>query len=454
LTVLTLVDALALAGAFFLAYWVRIASGIVYYGVEASPGSYYQLYLYCLPLLWLIFYSSHLYTPHELFYGTAEYVQVIKAVSYGVLAIIAVGFFQRFTASRGWLVLFWILSIYFVNLGRFGFRRLIRPRLQCGLGRDRVLIVGANEEARMIALKLIDTGLMEVVGFLDEFNPVGEEVVKKITVKGSPQNYERIAHEEGATQMILVPDAVSWETSRDILAGVMKKNKLKVFVAPGFNELYSASLRISYAGYVPLLSFQPGYSSGLSGFVKASVDWFLGVLLFILSFPVTSFLSLWILVTQGWPVFEGHEVIGRYGQPFIGYRFRTGWTRVGNRYIRLHGKSQAGPEGTEISWFQKFLLQTGLVSIPQLLNVLMGQMSIVGPRPSRRENDSEYGVGLSGLLAVKPGITGPWAIQKADNLRDETPATLVYIHSWSPLKDLQILISTLLFLIRKGRNKT
>ena len=109
LTVLALIDVLTLAVAFFLAYWVRIASGIVFYGAEASPDSYCQLYLYCLPLFWLIFYSSHLYTPHELFYGTAEYVQVIKAVSYGVLTIIVVGFFQRFTASRGWLVLFWIL---------------------------------------------------------------------------------------------------------------------------------------------------------------------------------------------------------------------------------------------------------------------------------------------------------------------------------------------------------
>lgn len=394
-------------------------------------------------MIWIIFYSNHLYEPHELFFGTAEYIQAIKGVSYGVLSIIAVSFFQRPTASRGWLLLFWILAIYFVNLGRFVFRRIIRRRFRASLGRERVLIVGANEEARMIALKLIDTRFMEVVGFLDEFNPVDEEVLEGITIKGSPQDYERIAHEEGATQMILVSDAVSWESCRDILGAPMKRNGLKIYAALGFNELYNASLRVSHVGYVPLLNFQPGYSSGFARFVKACVDWSSGALLFSLCFPATFFLGLWVFVSQGRYIFEGHEVIGRYGKPFTSYKFRTGCTKAGNRYVRLGSNNQPEAAGAKISWFQRFVIQTGLVSMPQLLNVIMGRMSMVGPRPVRKEDANDYGVGLPGLLAVKPGIIGPWATQHEDNLRDEIPMTLAYIHSWTPWKDLQIFIQTL-----------
>ncbi|NIM99911.1 MAG: hypothetical protein GTO24_18120, partial [candidate division Zixibacteria bacterium] len=87
------------------------------------------------------------------------------------------------------------------------FRRLMRRRFRAGFGADRVLIVGANEEARTIAERLIETGRMEVRGFLDDFNPVGQEVIRGVRITGVPRDYEQIARREGVNHIILVPGA-------------------------------------------------------------------------------------------------------------------------------------------------------------------------------------------------------------------------------------------------------
>jgi lipopolysaccharide/colanic/teichoic acid biosynthesis glycosyltransferase len=443
------IDSLALAAAFLLAFWVRIGSGVIFYGAEFNTISYVQIFFCSLPLFLIIFYTIHLYDHHDIFFGTFEYVQVIKGVALGVLGVIVVSFFLHDNVSRGCLIIFWLLGTIFTGLARFSFRRVIRPLFRSGQQSDRALVLGASEEASAIAQILMKTGRIEVVGFLDDFSPIGEEVRDGIMVKGSPQDYERIAREEGVTQLILVPGAVSWETYREILAEAMKWNGLNILIAPRLSGIFSLNLRVSYISYVPMLRVRFGHAGSLDKFAKTCLDWVLASGLFIFSLPVMLAFSLWLLYRKGWPIYESHLVFGLYGKPFHTYKFRTGLTGTRHRQFISHSRTNISGALTRKLSLERFLLISGLDKMPQLINVLCGQMSLVGPRTIYEEEARSYGIWLPSIMAVKPGMTGPWAITEFRDLEQEISLTLSYIHSWTPWKDIQILIFTLFYLIQK-----
>ncbi len=451
LFLLPLVDALTMAAAFFFAFWLRLDSGLLYYASAIDAGSYYLIFFLSLPIFLILFYGCHLYDLQEIFYGTSEYVQVIKGVTFAVLGVIVVSFFVHSQPlARAWLLLFWIFGVVFVGLGRFALRRLIRPLFRSGRKSERTLVVGASEEARTITKTLQETGRFEIVGFLDDFSPVGEKISGDIIVKGAPEDYERIAREEGVSILILVPGAVSWETYREISFEATKWDGLEVLVVPRLSGFFSGNLRVSYIGYVPMLRFQPGYTSGLDKLVKTFLDFSLGSIFFILSLPVMLVFGVALFLQKGWPIFESHKVLGFHGRPFYTYKFRTG---SGAEYRRcFHAEaSHSGtppPECCKLS-VERTLFVTGLDKLPQLINVLLGQMSLVGPRTIYYPEAQLYDIWVQNVVAVKPGITGPWAMGEAGDLQQEIATTLSYIHTWTPWKDLQILCLTLFYLLQR-----
>jgi lipopolysaccharide/colanic/teichoic acid biosynthesis glycosyltransferase len=445
--ILPWIDALALGAAFYLGFWLRLESGFLYYGARFDLAAYHQVFLFSLPLCWMLFYSCHLYDLHEIYYGTTEYIQVIKAVTFAVLGMIVVTFILHSQPmARGWLLLFWIFGIVLVGLSRFLIRRIIRPFFRSGRRSEPTLVVGASEEAKTIAQTLKATGRFDIVGFLDDFSPVGEKVSGEMIVKGSPEDYERIAKEEGVSKLILVPGAVSWETYREISLEAAKWNGLDVLVAPRLGGLLSGNLRVSYIGYVPMLRFRPGYASGLDKVIKTFIDLSLGLVLFLVSLPMMLFVAAVIWWQEGRPIFESHKVLGLHGRPFHTYKFFTGSVTDNNQYFQAPTEKGTPRQDCRVSWVER----TGLDKLPQLINVLLGQMSLVGPRTVKMPEGCRGDVvRLQNLMAIKPGLTGPWAFGPCD-YQEEIAATLSYIHTWTPWKDLQILCLTLFYLLQKG----
>jgi undecaprenyl-phosphate galactose phosphotransferase len=379
-----------------------------------------------------------LYDPDELFFGTNEYIQITKGVSYGVIAIIVVGFFTRPIPSRGWAALFWLLAILFLTLHRFIFRRIVRRRLRAGLGPDRVLIIGGGEEAKSIAERLIQTGRMEVVGFLDDFNPIGQEVISGISIKGVPLDYEKIAKKEGITHIIVVPVAVGWETINEILSATRNNNSLKISLSPGFGEI-SVRLHVSYTGYVPLLRFQPGYNTGLDKFVKSVIDMVIASCLLVLSLPIQMFITLWTLWRKGRPILVEDKIIGRFGEPLKIFSYRMGSNVSTLIDTSLETQEESNQQKNIIESVENGLFECRVNKLPQLINVILGQMSLVGPRPIGKETARQYGIWLPRMLSVKPGLIGPWVLQKVNDPQFEISQTISYLDAWTPWKDLQFL---------------
>ncbi len=434
-------DLLGATLAFLCTYWLGIAANVIHYCGSGFAGEHLKLYLYSIPMLFVAFRMADLYDKQNVAHGTTEeYTRVMKGCIFLVFGLVLLSFaVHGFSPSRSWLVAVWVLCFFFISFNRFVFRYLMRRRCRAGAPLEKALILGASEESKAIAQRLELGGLVEVVGFLDDFSPRGGEVWKNKVVLGPSRSYRDIAHETGANLAVLVPDANSWESQRDVLGQAAVHNDVELQIAPGLSDFHLVSMKVSFQGNVPLLRFRPGYITGLDSVLKYLMDLLTGLVLLVISAPTMVVLGVLLWFEGGWPVIESINVMGKNGRPFHTHKFRTGMAlsyRSFRRRVPLTGINM------KIRPIERFLFVTGLDKLPQIFDVLTGKMSIVGPRTLTPEVIRQYGQWIQSILAVKPGFTGNWALNNSRDLEQEISLTLHYVRNWNIWTDLGIILQT------------
>ena len=196
-----------------------------------------------------------------------------------------------------------------------------------------------------------------------------------------------------------------------------------------------------------LLRFRPGYVNGLDTALKACMDYTMGLFLLVLTAPLIMILALLLWVQGVKPIIRGFDVLGRNSRPTRIYKFGTG-VDVPTSYRSFRRKDTLNLHPATMTGVGRFLFQTGMDKLPQLFNVLMGRMSIVGPRIVPAEASSQYGLWLTGILAVKPGLIGIWALRETRDLEQEISLTLYYLKNWSAWNDLEVFGQTILQILR------
>ncbi len=208
---LVLLDALGISLALVLAYWLRIASGLLPERAFEEFAVYLKVGLLIIPLWLLIFALNHLYDLRRVLGGIDEYVQIAKSNLFAVVAVIMLGYWVRIaTLSRGWLVIAFFFALLFVGLFRFLFRRYIYRLRRRGQMRTRTLIVGANEQGKAIARQFhgARSAGVEIVGFIDDFLPPGTPVTlddqpargESLRVLGGPDRLHQVAQSSGCSR--------------------------------------------------------------------------------------------------------------------------------------------------------------------------------------------------------------------------------------------------------------
>ena len=442
LATLLISDALVLAVALVLAWFFRIGSGLLPYSGSTSLTTYLQVSAASLVVFLLVFAANGLYDYNLLLGGPQEYGAIFRACSYGMVALVFVSFMQRNEElARGWLLITWALSVVLIGGTRFLWRRVfwwLRRTRQWLI--TPTLIVGANEQGKAIARQLVKrvTGI-QVVGYLDDYLPVGSPVDDGLRVLGAPNQLNDLAERYAVDQVIVVSNGVTWETFTEIIRDAGQSDRFELQLSPGFYEILTTSVQVTHRGFVPLLRVQDSRITGIDLILKSSLDYGLGLLFALLSLPIQLAIALAILVTGGRPILIGHEVLGIHGGKFRTLKFNSQLNgETGNRLLPW-----IIPDGLEFgSRLGRLLYVSGLDKLPQLINVLRGQMSLVGPRTVSTSLQPEHREWLPNLLTVKPGWTGPWAVHRADTFESEMQLALYYIRNWTVWMDLQILFRT------------
>lgn len=383
----------------------------------------------------LFFMINRLYVLDELLEGPLEYGRVVYGCTLATFALIVLRFWGRdllALPSRKLIVLLWLFSLLAVGGGRFLARRVVRALRRRGYLVSRTLIVGLGTTGVTLArhFRSMKQAGMDVVGFIDDFLPAGTPVTDGLEVLGPPSALSRILQETRATEVIVVPTAMAWESFRDLIRGAAALNGYAIRLAPDFLDLLPTSVKVHRFGFTPLLTIERIRITGLDAAVKRILDYGMAVLLLPVALPLVV-LSAGALLAGGVRPFRIIRVVGREGVSFGALVLNAAEPRTS---------------------VQRLIYRLGLDKLPQLVNVVLGQMSIVGPQPIRFSERGRYERWMPYLLTVKPGITGPWILGGAGkSLDDEMRTNLLYIRNYTIWLDVEIIVRTL-FRLLTGRS--
>jgi lipopolysaccharide/colanic/teichoic acid biosynthesis glycosyltransferase len=439
---LILCDAAMIALALYLAWFIRIGSGWLDYRAPAHFQFYAQITLLSILIMLPIFAFNRLYDYPHLLSGMQEYSGVLRACSYGMIVLVVMSYLERSQPlSRGWLLASWGLTILLVGSSRFVVRRVFQwLRKHHGWLIVRAIIVGANDHAEAIARQLTTQNAgIQIIGFLDDYLPAGTALLGGYRVLGTPSQLHELTVSHDVKQVIVVSNAVAWETFHEIMQEAGFSNGFDIQLSPGFYEILTSRVEVTHSAFVPLLRIQQPRITGLDLMLKVMLDFGLGSLLVLLTLPLMILIGLAIWRAGGGPVIERTPGMGLRGKIFQTRRFRTGLQ--GTAYRRF-GAPMPGENPENVAFSSKlgsFLYRTGLDKLPQLFDVLLGHMSLVGPRLISPDQESAIRPWLANLLSVKPGWIGPWAVSGINTPHEKVLFDLYYVRNWTIWLDLQVI---------------
>jgi exopolysaccharide biosynthesis polyprenyl glycosylphosphotransferase len=419
-----------------------------------STALYRRLALVGIPL-WLVIFTFHrLYNPDYLFGGAQEYANIFSACTFGVAALGLYGLLDRsfdVTVSRGWLVIIWFFSVASISLTRFGYRRLIYLLRKRGNFIQRAIIVGTNEEGRAVANQLAATPTagVQVLGFVEPTDSGEKEIGGLPVITGLRRLYNIIRSLE-IDDLIVIPTALHREELLEIYRDLGLNNGARICLSSGLYELFTNSMQVREVGFIPLVSLNRTRITGAGALIKTAFDYVASFLGIVLLGPL--FVAVAVLIRRDSPgaIIHRRRVVGLNGRRFDAYKFRT-MIPDADSYLESNpelkrqweedGKIDNDPRITRIG---RFLRRYSIDELPQLFNVLRGEMSLVGPRMITPDELKHFKRWRHNLMTVKPGLTGLWQVSGRADLSypERVRLDMHYIRNYTIWVDLRILFST------------
>jgi len=464
-TISLVINDLVMIGiAFRLSYFIRFELGLAIFQDPALASiTFYRTIVFILIPTWLVVHALiGLYNWHNLLGGTREYSLVFNATTIGMFLVIAVGFLApEFVFARGWLLIAWFFAFSLVSLGRFVLRRVIYRLRAQGYFLSTAVIVGANDEGLSLANQLLrwKTSGLHILGFVDKKLPIGSTVQNDLPCLGNVDHLDAIVKQYGVEEIILATSAIS---SRDGMLDIFKRygvtGNVNVRMSSGLYEIITTGLSVKDFAYVPLVEVNPVRLTGLDSVLKVLLDYTLTTIGLILISPVLLAVALAIKLDSPGPVIHRRRVMGMNGSQFDAFKFRT-MVVDGDAILAEHPELQQALErdhkikdDPRITRVGMFLRKYSLDEFPQLLNILRGEMSLVGPRMISPAEINKYNKWDINLLTVRPGLTGLWQVSGRSDVsyEERVRMDMYYIRNWSIWLDLQLLFQTFPAVI-KGR---
>lgn len=379
--------------------------------------------------------------------------RIANAVATALVISLAVAFvFRPLVYSRLLLLEAGLFMIVLVSLERAAALLMQAHLRRKGIGVRRTVIVGAGEVGRRVMRTIVarpDLGY-EIVGYVDDNPDKGEGEIGRFKGLGAIDKLPDVIDSEGVDEVIIT---LPWNYHRRILSVLREceRRQVSARLVPDLFQMSLSRVEVSDLGGVPLIEIQEIAFSKAALIFKRAVDLF-GVLMGVLfGWPLFLLIAIAIKVDSPGPVFFTQERVGKDHRRFKIYKFRS--MRVGaekeleglkeaNECNEIIFKMRDDPRMTRVG---RFLRRTSIDELPQLINVLRGEMSLVGPRPPIPDEVALYQPWHLKRLAVPPGITGLWQVSGRSELTFDEMVLLdlYYIEHWSPWSDLAILLRTI-----------
>jgi len=446
IAVLLLTDFLTICGAWLLYYLLRVRSG--WLDVSVEPELLAPMIL--IYAFWvLVFFMVGLYRS---WYATSrldELALVFKTVSLGCLFLFFVIFADDqgknvVVSSRLLIAIYWGLLLFSVSAGRLALRSIQRRMLIAGVGTRPTIIVGSAVKARQLydAVSKYPALGYRVIGFSSVGRTYNE--YKGVPVLGGIDDLYSILPKNQVKEVLIALDSSEHDRLLDIIAKC-NSHKVNLKIMPDLYDIISGQARTNQIYGFPLIEIMPQLMRPWEESVKRLMDMLIAFVVLLVGLPLWTLVAVLIKIESLGPVLYKQERVGKDGEIFRMIKFRSMQSNAEEA-----GPQWAGRKDPRVTRVGRWLRRLHLDEIPQLINVLSGSMSLVGPRPERPvfvEKLSREIPMYPRRLKVRPGITG-WAQVKhkydetLDDVRKKVQYDLFYIENMSLRMDFKILFST------------
>jgi exopolysaccharide biosynthesis polyprenyl glycosylphosphotransferase len=417
-----------------------------------SPATFTLVAYGFLPLAWLVVLWGHGADDRRyLGLGTDEFKRVFRAAVTVTALVSFVVFSTNFSPSRFSIGLALLSGLVYVVAGRWLARRILVLVRGRGRAIHRVLLVGTFVEATDVytaVTRVPGAGLVPVGIHLTKGYAAGRGSASPVPVFAG-RDVMGLVRELGADTIAICGSAGAEPGELRRLAWQLEGTGIDLVVAPQLTDIAGPRVHIRPVEGLPLLHVEEPKLSGVAWLVKNLMDRFLAVLLLLLLAPLLAVISVLISSSDRGPVLFTQKRVGREGKTFKVFKFRTMYTDAEDRLALLVDQNESDGllfkirNDPRITPVGRLLRKTSLDELPQLLNVLKGEMSLVGPRPLPAD-DGDFLGDVRRRLLVRPGMTGLWQVSGRSDLSwdDAVRLDLYYVDNWSLAFDLLILWRT------------
>lgn len=451
---LAFLDALLINVAFFIAYHARYEWELIrpvgeFYYVPFRE--YIPVSLILMAILLVVYKMEGLYAPKR---GTT-WLDEVYTIFIGTLAGIAImivitfiyrpNFYSRLLFGYAGVSVTLTLSLSHLIVRQvWGY---LRGR---GIGVDRALIVGAGEIGRAIMRTIMALPQLgyQVVGFIDD--EVQEKTIGRFPRLGSTKALPRLLQEGKVDEVIIT---LPWTSHGKIIKMVAQceRAQVRARVVPDLFQMSLSRVDVEEVGGIPLLGVKKVSIRGWNLALKRAIDLFVSAITLLLLSPLIPLIAVMIKLESPGPALFRQMRMGRDGKPFTLYKFRSMRPEAEEAVSELHDLNEAegvffkireDPRCTRVG---RVLRRLSLDELPQMYNILRGEMSLVGPRPALPREVELYEEWHRRRLGVLPGLTGLWQVMgRSDLTFDEmVMLDLFYIENWSLWLDLKIILLTI-----------
>ncbi|CAK8722679.1 Exopolysaccharide biosynthesis polyprenyl glycosylphosphotransferase [Candidatus Electronema halotolerans] len=444
-----LADFAAFFAAIIISYWLHpVFAG---YTLPEGMDYYCRLGLAAGLLGTLTFQFTGLYRHQASMMNLLETRNIIKTTLLLFLFLVLYSFFARAAYSRFVLFFSLVLGLFLLLLDRFFFFKLNQHLYLRGIHVRRALIFGTSEAGRLLFQSILHTPKLGYapIGFFDpaadwsQLRDLGP--ADKLLLIRDTEECLRVINEQQVRDIFLSQHL--HEKQHDDWLDIFRCCQVDFHVMPRLQPLFSKQVELNVINGIPLLSFREFPAQFIRDSLKRCFDLAIASQLLLLTAPLWLVIAMLIKLDSKGPVLFRQERIGKDGVPFTMYKFRTMFTHA----PAFHHSPGTGSD-VRITKAGRWLRKTSLDELPQLLNVLEGSMSLVGPRPEMGFIVNGYNELCRQRLRVKPGITGIWQIStdRTREIHEDISYDLFYVANRSLLLDVLILLRTIpaLFLMK------
>jgi exopolysaccharide biosynthesis polyprenyl glycosylphosphotransferase len=457
---LVLVDSTLVYLAFVLAYWMRYSLKIgPHIRDQVSFSAYQPLAPLLVGVMIAVLLSKGAYRVRLSTEVADEIITVFSAATITVASIVVVTtMLQNFSYSRGVIVYVWLLLIVLLAAGRVSLRRLQSWSHRHGWGVLRLLVVGATDVGKMVMQSVMsrpDLGY-QLVGFVEQNGGSHGRDFGRFKALGTVDEVPDLFARRLVDEVIVALPASAHEESLAVLT-LCEQHGIGLKLVPDLFEMSLSRVRVDDIAGIPLLDVQERPLRGLEAAVKRAFDILAAGILLCLTAPILAVLAFLIRLESKGPALLRQQRVGLGGHVFWCLKLRTMYPGAEDLQPALVRANEADgplfkirndPRCTRVG---RPIRRWSLDELPQLWNVLRGEMSIVGPRPALPLEVEQYTMSQRKRLDVKPGLTGLWQVSGRSDLPfDEMVLMDInYVENWSLAFDVKIVVRTVIAVLSR-----